>query len=214
MKYFTSQALALATLSTVFFAHAASAQNTANCSEDQKGLITSAQVSIGLGLLDASNDIGAMQNGGDASKFLRWFGSTDDAIVDRVLDTLQSVYGGIDEITFNCDCTRTDAYAFVYPDDTTFQIYMCPPWFDSFRGGNLQMSTIVHEISHFLGTRDCTKPVSSGDCCYGGTNDPPGCMGADPVPSSPAAAQSLAASDPDTASTNAYNIGWFVTDGT
>jgi hypothetical protein len=57
--------------------------------------------------------------------------------------------------------------------------------------GAVVMSAIVHEISHFLGTRDCMKPLSQGACCYG-VDSPGGCSGPDSQPRTPEDAQMFA----------------------
>jgi hypothetical protein len=210
--------LAIATLSAGL-TDTASAQTTVDCDERQKGIIASAQYYTGIGLLLAGDYLDSVREGGDDTRFRTWIGLSDDEelnaeIIDRVAETLEYVYQGIDDITYACDCMIPGTNAFVRTPDPTFQIHMCTRYFDVFEMGDMQMSTIIHEISHWRGTRDCTKPESEGACCYGTPSDPPECMGADPTPNSPDAAQDLAADDPVTASNNAYNIAWFVTEGT
>lgn len=198
--------LALACL----FAGSARAQTTVNCGQPSKDIITAAQFYTAGELSDALNYISAMRSGGDSARFVRWFGSTDAAIVDRVAKTLDGVYRGLTALPYNCDCRVADAIA--YADLNASQIVLCRPYFDSFGMGAMTMSTVVHEISHFLGTRDCMKPLSSGECCYG-VNKPGGCSGPDEVPNTPERARMFATSSPDLASRNAYNIGWFVSNG-
>lgn len=208
----SGRALALACLFSIWYAQSASAQNTANCGDASSKIITSAQFYLSGELSDSLNYIANMRAGGDSSRFMLWFGSTDSTIVDRVQKMVQEVYEGVQAVTYNCDCPRTDWIAYVDPEDATFQIHMCRAYFDNFASGNMNMHVLAHEISHFLGARDCTNPVSNGPCCYG-LNNPGGCSSADPIPNTPALAQMLAASDPATASVNAYNIGFFVSNG-
>jgi hypothetical protein len=204
--------IALSWLAITVFVRSAEAQNTSDCDDTQKGVISAAQYYTGMQLLGAGDYIGTMKSGGDSTRFEYYFGSTDSAIVDRVEQTLYGVWQGIDDVTYNCSCTEIDANAYVRPNDPKFQIFVCPPYFGAFAAGDMQMTTLIHEISHFLGTRDCTKPLSNGACCSD-VDQPAGCTGPDPVTgNSPAAAHRLAMNDPDTASHNAYNIALFVTE--
>jgi hypothetical protein len=73
----------------------------------------------------------------------------------------RNVYQVIDDTTFNCECTAEEdatRYGFVRPDDPPYHLRLCKPFFDAtdFVGENV--STFVHELSHFFGTRDCMDP--------------------------------------------------------
>lgn len=181
----------------------ASAQDTIDCGESSQGVITAGQFYAAGEVSDALNYIANMRDGGDSARFVAWFGSTDAAIVDRVERTLEGVYSGLSEITYNCNCPEgmSNTVAYVKLSEPGFQIHVCRAYFDDFGMGAMVMSTIVHEISHFLGTRDCMKPVSQP------------CASGDPVPWRTQDARNFALSNPDLASRNAYNIGWFVSNG-
>lgn len=199
----TRTGLAVLAASTLMYMTAiASAQTTANCSDSDLPRIQAAQLLGGLELLTTSNFIGELRRGsGDPTRFDYWYGSHAPDILERVDMLVGSVGSGIDDITYNCACDAAHMgdYAYVFPRDSTFQIYVCPLFFSGADINDAAVGTLVHEISHFLGTVDCMKPDLM-------------CSSSDPVPGSANDAHNFAQSDPTTASWNAYNLNYFVTE--
>jgi hypothetical protein len=190
-------ALACARVGTV------SAQDTIDCGDASEGVITAARFYAAGEVSDTLNYITDLRNGGDPARFVAWFGSTDSAIIDRVERTVEGIYSGLSEVTYNCNCPEgtSNTVAYVKLSEPGFQIHVCRAYFDDFGMGATVMAVVAHEISHFLGTRDCMKPVSQP------------CASGDPVPWTPEDARRFAINSPDLASRNAYNIGWFVSNG-
>lgn len=49
-------------------------------------------------------------------------------------------------------------YAYVYPDDKTYTVHLCPMFWTASDGIEMdcQVGTLIHEVSHFNGTEDYT----------------------------------------------------------
>ncbi|CAA7264262.1 unnamed protein product [Cyclocybe aegerita] len=84
-----------------------------------------------------------------SSRYTTWFG-TYIAVSAISNNTLSS-------FTYDCTCTKSNVYAYVYPN-VFGRIYLCGAfWNAPFTGTDSQAGTIVHESSHFDangGTRD------------------------------------------------------------
>jgi hypothetical protein len=186
-------------------ARQAQAQQTINCSDDQTSLIAGTQVWAGLMLLTTGSYIADLRDGGDSARFDYWYGSHSEVQINYVGNLAAHVYQVLDVATFNCECTEEEdatRYGFVRPDDPPYHLRFCKPFFEStdFVGENV--STFVHELSHFFGTRDCMDPNLLFQCP----------LDADMTPNSAEKAHAFAVSDPNTSTFNAYNWEHFVTD--
>jgi hypothetical protein len=186
-------------------ARQAQAQQTINCTDYQTSLIAGTQVWAGLMLLTTGSYLGDLRAGGDSARFDYWYGSHSDVQINYVDNLAAHVYNVMDDTTFNCECTEEEdrtRYGFVRPDDPPNHLRFCKLFFDAtdFVGDNV--TTFVHELSHFFGTRDCMDPNLLFQCP----------LDADMTPNSAEKAHAFAVSDPNTSTFNAYNWEHFVTD--
>jgi hypothetical protein len=198
-------ALMTAVCLLVLGARQAQAQQTINCSDDQVSLIAATQVWAGLMLLTTGSYLTDLRDGGDSARFDYWYGTHREDQINYVENLGGNVYQVIDDTTFNCECTAEEdatRYGFVRPGDPPYHLRFCKPFFDAtdFVGENV--STFVHELSHFFGTRDCMDPNIFLQCP----------LDADTTPNTAEKAHAFAVSDPSTATFNAYNWERFVTD--
>jgi hypothetical protein len=184
-------------------AQRASAQQTLNCSEHDIGVIQAAQVQAGLMLLTTGGYLADLRAGGDTARFDFWYGAHSSEQLDFVENIATQVYYVMDQVTYDCDCDtgESERLAYVRTSDPRFHLRMCPLFFSSSDFIDEQVATIVHEFSHFFGTRDCMDP-----------NIVLPCGSSDPVPFGAQGAHDFAVSDPYTSSWNAYNFERFVTD--
>jgi len=117
----------------------------------------------------------------------RWFGAYSKDNYDYDTATFQKVYNRLKDFTFNAYCNPAgcgnDVYAYVYPTDKTYTVYLCGAFWNQ---ADERVNTVVHEMSHFstLGGTD--------DYAYGKKS----CL-------------SLAKSNPYRASHNADNVCYF-----
>jgi peptidyl-Lys metalloendopeptidase len=89
-------------------------------------------------------------------------------------------------VHFDCTCTQTNVYAYVYPNQP-YKIYLCGAfWAAPLTGTDSKAGTLIHEMSHF------DVVANTDDYAYGQT-----------------AARNLAASNPDQAIRNADNHEYF-----
>ena len=64
-------------------------------------------------------------------------------------------------MTFDCSCTESGTYAYVYPD-SPYQVYLCGAfWSAPNTGTDSRAGTIIHELSHF------TVVAGTNDWAYG-----------------------------------------------
>ncbi|KAF9486346.1 deuterolysin M35 metalloprotease [Pholiota conissans] len=121
------------------------------------------------------------------TRYTTWFGTWTSSRYNTVL----SHYTNIDSntfssFTFDCSCTDSGTYAYVYPD-TFGKIYLCGAfWSAPNTGTDSKAGTIIHESSHF------TNNGGTDDYVYGQS-----------------AAKSLASSNPSEAVFNADNHEYF-----
>jgi len=85
---------------------------------------------------------------GQTTQFTEWFGAYQATRYTTARDTITWVQQNT-RIAFECD--DTNAYAYVYPTDTTHTIYICRAfWPANVAGGfDTKAGTIIHELSHF-----------------------------------------------------------------
>ena len=90
-------------------------------------------------------------------------------------------------IIFDCTCSDSGTYAFVYPDDPTHTITLCGAfWSAPAKGTDSKAGTLIHEASHFVDV------ASTDDFVYGQTG-----------------AKNLAINNPTNAIANADNHEYF-----
>jgi len=117
----------------------------------------------------------------------RWFGAYTAANYNYDQGVFDKVHNRLQNSVFNAYCNPSgcgsDVYAYVYPTDTTYTVYLCGAFWSQ---ANERVNTVVHEMSHF-NTLGGTQ-----DYAYGKTS----CL-------------NLAKSNPSRASHNADNVCYF-----
>ncbi|KAK0211138.1 peptidyl-Lys metalloendopeptidase [Desarmillaria ectypa] len=127
------------------------------------------------------------ENTASTTRYTTWFGEYNPSRHAEVLghfsNMLDHPYA---DYTYDCSCTDTDVYAYVYPHSFG-TIYLCGGFWDAATAGTDSMGgTLIHESSHF------TIIGGTDDYVYGQTS-----------------AQSLIESNPDKAIFNADNHEYF-----
>ncbi|KAF9449833.1 peptidyl-Lys metalloendopeptidase [Macrolepiota fuliginosa MF-IS2] len=122
-----------------------------------------------------------------SARYTTWFGSYTSSRHSTALSHFSAISGGsFSSFTFDCSCTDSGVYAYVYPDDYGY-IYLCPVfWQVATTGTDSKGGTLIHETSHF------TANGGTEDYVYGQSS-----------------AKSLAISNPDEAVFNADNHEYF-----
>jgi peptidyl-Lys metalloendopeptidase len=118
---------------------------------------------------------------------MQWFGTYTAARHTTVTSHYQKISShDFNSYKFDCTCTESGTYAYVYPD-TFGTVYLCGVfWQVGTTGTDSQGGTLVHESSHF------TINGGTDDHVYGQSG-----------------AKSLAKSDPASAVDNADNHEYF-----
>ncbi|CEL51840.1 peptidyl-Lys metalloendopeptidase [Rhizoctonia solani AG-1 IB] len=121
------------------------------------------------------------------ARYTQWFGAFDSTRFSTVKSHFASIGTDATSSTYDCGCTQSATYAYVY-QDTPGYVYLCEAFWSAVDvGTDSRAGTIVHEQSHFV--------VNGGtdDHVYGS-----------------ASAHLLAVSNPDQAIDNADNHEYFV----
>ncbi len=121
-------------------------------------------------------------------RYTEWFGAMDATRYASVKSNFTKISNALETatISFDCTCTDTGVYAYVYPNQP-YMIYLCGAfWGAPNTGTDSRAGTLIHEMSHFSVLAD------TDDHVYG-----------------QAGARSLAISNPARAVTNADNHGYF-----
>jgi Lysine-specific metallo-endopeptidase len=71
---------------------------------------------------------------------------------------VRDLVGVMKLIQFKKDSSKSDTYAYVYPNDPSRTVYLCDLFWKALdrMGVDCKMGTLIHEVSHFLGTKDLT----------------------------------------------------------
>ncbi|KAJ7486759.1 peptidyl-Lys metalloendopeptidase [Mycena latifolia] len=103
-------------------------------------------------------------NTASTTRWVTWFGTFTTAHHTTVLSHYTKMAAdAYADYTYDCSCTDSDTYAYVYPDEFG-TIYLCGVfWEVSTTGTDSQGGTLIHESSHFLAT------ASTQDYVYGQT---------------------------------------------
>jgi len=86
-----------------------------------------------------------------APRYKEWFGTYDQARYSAVQTHYDKIWDALanQNITFKCDCSDGNTYAYVYPTKP-YEIHLCGLfWSASLTGTDSQAGTLVHETSHF-----------------------------------------------------------------
>ena len=122
------------------------------------------------------------------SRYTTWFGVFSSARYNTVKSNFTAISNAMDNasVRFDCTCTQTNVYAYVYPNQP-YNIYLCGAfWAAPLTGTDSKAGTLVHEMSHF------NVVAGTDDFAYGQT-----------------AARNLAINNPDNAVQNADNHEYF-----
>ncbi|KAL1739708.1 hypothetical protein HDZ31DRAFT_48938 [Schizophyllum fasciatum] len=159
--------------------------NYNGCSSSQKSQIASAITAATKYAADSYSYLSSHTSG--TTRYTTWFGTYSSSRHSTVLSHFQHLHeGDYGSFTYDCTCTESGTYAFVYPD-TYGEIHLCPVfWQVSTTGTDSQGGTLVHESSHF------TKNGGTDDIVYGQSS-----------------AKSLAKSNPNQAVQNADSHEYF-----
>ncbi|KAF7793438.1 hypothetical protein EIP86_004550 [Pleurotus ostreatoroseus] len=121
------------------------------------------------------------------TRFTTWFGTfstSHHSTIQTHFTNLNS--NSYASYTYDCTCTDSGTYAYVYPDDFG-HVYLCGAFWEApTTGTDSKGGTLIHESSHF------TKNAGTQDYVYGQTN-----------------AKSLAKSNPNEAIMNADNHEYY-----
>ena len=122
------------------------------------------------------------------SRYTTGFGVFSSARYDLVKSHFIAISNAMDNanVRFDCTCTQTNVYAYVYPNQP-YNIYLCGAfWNAPLTGTDSKAGTLIHEMSHF------DVVANTDDYAYGQT-----------------AARNLAISNPDNAVRNADSHEYF-----
>ncbi|KIP10094.1 hypothetical protein PHLGIDRAFT_101670 [Phlebiopsis gigantea 11061_1 CR5-6] len=99
------------------------------------------------------------------TRFTTWFGTYTAAHHSTIQTHFSNLNGNTySSFTYDCTCTESGTYAYVYPD-TFGTIYLCGAFWDApTTGTDSKGGTLIHESSHF------TKNAGTQDYEYGQTN--------------------------------------------
>ncbi|KAI0347608.1 peptidyl-Lys metalloendopeptidase [Trametopsis cervina] len=101
-------------------------------------------------------------NTASTPRFTTWFGTYTSAHHSTILTHYSNLNGNTySGYHFDCTCTESDTYAYVYPDDFG-HVYLCGAfWQAPTTGTDSKGGTLIHESSHF------TKNAGTQDYVYG-----------------------------------------------
>lgn len=97
--------------------------------------------------------------GTQGSRYTWWFGTYNSSRYSTVRTHFNNIYSALSSqpFTFNCSCTDSGTYAYVYPTQP-YKVYLCGAfWSAPNTGTDSRAGTLVHETSHFnvvAGTKD------------------------------------------------------------
>lgn len=136
----------------------------------------------------ANNSKSYLTAGTLGSRYTWWFGSYTSARYSTVRSHFTNIASALSSqpYTFNCSCTDSGTYAYVYPTQP-YKVWLCGAfWAAPNTGTDSRAGTLVHETSHF------NVVAGTDDWAYGQT-----------------AAHNLATSNPTKAVDNADNHEYF-----
>ncbi|KAG8679213.1 hypothetical protein FRC09_019133, partial [Ceratobasidium sp. 395] len=146
--------------------------------------ITTAANSANTYVANASKYLAGISSG--TARYTTWFGTFTSARFSTVKSHYAAIGTDPTASTYDCTCTDSGTYAYVYPD-TPGYVYLCGAfWSAPNTGTDSRAGTIVHEQSHF------TNNGGTDDHVYGQTG-----------------AKNLAKSNPDQAIDNADSHEYF-----
>jgi peptidyl-Lys metalloendopeptidase len=133
-----------------------------SCSTSQKNALPSA---LSQALSYATNGSNYLNAGTAGARYTTWFGTYDSSRYSTVKSHFANIKSalGTQPIAFDCSCTESGTYAYVYPTQP-YKIYVCGAfWAAPNAGTDSRGGTIVHETSHF------DVVANTDDLAYGQT---------------------------------------------
>ncbi|KAJ7881782.1 peptidyl-Lys metalloendopeptidase [Mycena olivaceomarginata] len=133
-----------------------------SCSTTEKSQLVSAAAAAQTYANNAKSYLTAQTT--TSTRFVTWFGTFTTAHHTTILSHYTKMAAdAYADYTFDCSCTDSDTYAYVFPDEFG-TIYLCGVfWEVATTGTDSQGGTLIHESSHFLAT------ASTQDYVYGQT---------------------------------------------
>ena len=113
----------------------------------------------------ATNGYNYLNAGTAGARYTTWFGTYDSSRYSTVKSHFANIKSalGTQPIAFDCSCTESGTYAYVYPTQP-YKIYVCGAfWSAPNAGTDSRGGTIVHETSHF------DVVANTDDLAYGQT---------------------------------------------
>jgi peptidyl-Lys metalloendopeptidase len=156
-----------------------------SCSTSRKSSIATA---LNSAQTYAGNAEAYLNGGATGPRYTTWFGSNSSSRYAKVRSHFTALRSTIQtkSMTFDCTCTDSGTYAYVYPD-SPYVVYLCGAfWSAPNTGTDSRAGTLIHETSHF------TVVAGTNDWVYGQT-----------------ACKSLAKSNPSHAIDNADSHEYF-----
>ena len=160
--------------------------NTFNaCTTTRQSQLVSARTESKTYASDAENYLLANLQG---PRYTTWFGVFSSTRYNTVKNHFIAISNAMDNanVHFDCTCTQTNVYAYVYPNQP-YNIYLCGAfWAAPLTGTDSKAGTLIHEMSHF------NVVAGTSDFAYGQT-----------------AAMNLAINNPNNAVQNADSHEYF-----
>ncbi|CAE6336404.1 unnamed protein product [Rhizoctonia solani] len=155
-----------------------------SCTSARQTLIATAANSANTYVSAANSYLAGISSG--TTRYTTWFGTFTSARFSTVKSHFSSIGTDATSTTYDCTCTDSGTYAYVYPGSPGY-VYLCGAfWNAPNTGTDSRAGTIVHEQSHF------TVNGGTDDHVYGQSG-----------------AKSLAISNPANAVDNADNHEYF-----
>jgi peptidyl-Lys metalloendopeptidase len=132
------------------------------CSSSRQSALPSA---LSQALSYATNASNYLNAGTHGARYTTWFGTYSSSNFNTVKSHYTNIKSalGTQNIVFDCSCTDSGTYAYVYPTQP-YKIYLCGAfWSAPNSGTDSRGGTIVHETSHF------SVVAGTDDLAYGQT---------------------------------------------
>ena len=155
------------------------------CTTTRQSQLVSARTKSKTYASNAENYLLANNQG---QRYTEWFGVFTSTRYNTVKSNFTAISNAMDNanVLFDCTCTQTNVYAYVYPNQP-YKIYLCGAfWSAPLTGTDSKAGTLIHEMSHF------NVVAGTDDFAYGQT-----------------AARNLAINNPNNAVQNADNHEYF-----
>jgi hypothetical protein len=153
----TLHSAALVTLVVSAMLGGTTARAQDRCSAEQQEAVNRALERAYIYATNAMDDLVSVNNGGDTSRFDRWFSSTDNGALSDVSMTMSFIWGRLASVSYLCvdeafgECQPGTA-AFVLPGLPSIRI--CPKFFEVSSLDEFGAGVLIHEVSHLVNTVD------------------------------------------------------------